>query len=64
MQSITITKEEFELAVREVNENFDKREDGTTIGEDNPMATMMMKLQNIMFAGLLGNKLFGNEEDK
>ena len=64
MDFITISKEKFYEVVDKVNDNFDKREDGSPIGEDNPLATMIMNLRNVVFAGRLADELFKNEEDK
>ena len=64
MKSITITEEKFFEIVEKLNDNFDKREDGSIIGEDNPMATMIMKLQNAVFASRLAAELFENVEEK
>ena len=62
MDFITISRDKFMEIVEKVNDNFDKREDGSTIGDDNPIATMIMKLQNIVFATRLADELFKNVE--
>mgnify|MGYP006380702583 CR=1 FL=1 len=63
MKSITITEDEFKEVTSKVIKNFDKRKDGEPINPDaNPAATMVMMLQNMVFAAELAKELFGHEE--
>ena len=63
MQSITITKDEFMSVVAEVVEEWDKKATDHDVDKSNPMASLMMMLQNMAFASELANKLFNNTED-
>ena len=64
MKSITITEDEFKEVALKVITNFDKRKDGEPINPDaNPMSTMLITLQNMVFASELGRELFGEEDE-
>ena len=62
MKTITITREQFIDAVEAANEKFGAI--GEKTKDRNPMAELMMQLQNTMFGCLLADVLFGEEEDK
>ena len=62
MDSITITKEQFNEALIEANKQF--AESGKTPNDGKAeMVQFMMGLQNIAFGSLLGNILFSKKEE-
>lgn len=59
--TITITKEQFNEAVKQALDNWEKKEDAFETEKDtelSPMSKITMFLQNTLFAGMLRNVLF------
>lgn len=64
MKSITITKEQFSEAIDKAQKMFEETGEKHPEVKQDPMQMFLMKLQNIVFGGLIGSVLFGEEEDE
>ena len=63
MDSITITREQFNKTVLAANKKF-MEADKSPEKDNQGLVHFMMGLQNVAFGALIGEMLFGEKEDK
>ena len=61
MKEITITREQYNEAVNTANDKFISSDKERVL---DPTATLMMKLQNMIFGRLIAEVLFGDEKEE
>lgn len=61
MDSITITKEQFDNAVKNALNKFNEIGNEKETDSKDTMTMLMMGLQNALFGGLIKQELFGKE---
>ena len=64
MESITITRDDFDKAIKEAVEQWRGIGSNSPKATENPMAMLMMDMQNIAFGAMLMKVLFDEKEDK